>query len=120
MPAVVGGTARVPVPRGLAKIDVRDPSGARASWPTDGEMVDVPIRRAGFYQVGAVTVAANLSDATESDTTPPASLTLGGRALPPPDPPVGRGRRAIAVWALLAVAALLLFEWVSTHRRWTV
>jgi hypothetical protein len=120
LPAVVGGTARVAVRRGPAEVEVRDPSGARVAWPVDSETVEVPIRRAGFYQVGAVTVAANLSDAVESDTTPPASLVLGGRALPPPDAPAGRGRRALAVWALLAAAALLVLEWVSTHRRWTV
>jgi hypothetical protein len=120
LPAIVGGTARVPVPRGVTQVDVRDPSGARASWPTDGDAVEIPIRRAGFYEAGAATVAANLSDAVESSTAPPASLELGGKSVPPPDPPTGRGRRAPAVWALLAAAALLLLEWVSTHRRWTV
>jgi hypothetical protein len=120
MPALVGGTARVPVPRGTTRVDVRDPSGARTAWPAEGDALDVPIRRAGFYQVGAVTLAANLSDAVESDTTPAKALVLGGKTLQPPDPPAGRGRRPLAVWALLAAAALLFVEWVSTHRRWTV
>lgn len=120
MPALVGGTARVPVAAGAAHVEVRDPSGARASWPVEGDVVEIPVRHAGFYEVGAAVVAANLGDAVESDTTPPAALVLAGRALPPPDPPIGRGRRPIATWALLAAAALLLFEWVSTHRRWTV
>jgi hypothetical protein len=58
-------------------------------------------------------------EARESDTTPARSLTLGGRALPPPDPPARRGPARGAAWALLLAAALLLFDWVSYHRRWT-
>jgi hypothetical protein len=87
-----------------------------------GDVALVPIRRAGFYGAGEVTLAANASDAVESDTAPVAELVLGGRALAPPDPPP-TGRRPIAplsTWALLAAAALLLVEWVTTHRRWTV
>jgi VWA domain-containing protein/aerotolerance regulator-like protein len=120
MPAVVGTTARVPAPRGATRVDVRDPTGARTSWPVEGDAALVPIRRAGFYRVGATTLAANAGDAVESDTAPVRSLVLGGRALSPPDPPVGHGRRPLATLALLAAAALLLVEWATTHRRWTV
>ncbi len=120
MPAIVGTTARVPSPRGATHVDVRDPSGGRSSWPVVGDVVEVPIRRAGFYRVGAATVAANVSDAIESDTTPVRTLVLAGRTLTPPDPPTRHGRRSLATWALLAAAALLLVEWATTHRRWTV
>ena len=101
-------------------MEIRDPAGARASWPVVGDMALVPIRRAGFYGAGDVTLAANASDAVESDTAPVAELVLGGRALAPPDAPSGAARRPLATWALLAAAALLLLEWVTTHRRWTV
>ncbi len=120
MPAIVGTTARVPAPRGATRVDVFDPSGARAHWPVVGDVVELPIRRAGFYRVDAATVAANVSDAIESDTTPVRTLVLAGRTLTPPDPPTRRGRRPLATWALLAAAALLLVEWATTHRRWTV
>ena len=120
VPAVVGRTARVPAPRGAPRVEVRDPTGARATWPVSGDVVDVPVRRAGFYRVGDVTLAANASDAVESDTAPVAALVLGGRALAPPDAPSGGARRPLATWALLTAAALLLLEWVTTHRRWTV
>jgi hypothetical protein len=120
MPALVGATARVPAPRGATRVDVLEPSGARVSWPVVGDVVEVPIRRAGFYRVGGVTVAANLSDAVESNTTPVHTLVLGGRTLTPPDPPTRHGRRSPATWALLAATALLLIEWTTTHRRWTV
>jgi von Willebrand factor type A domain/Aerotolerance regulator N-terminal len=120
IPAVVGGTARVPAPRGAARVVVIDPTGARATWSVAGDVVELPVRHAGFYRVGEVTLAANASDVVESDTTPVTTLALGGRALPPPDAPAGRGHRTLATWALLVAAALLLLEWVTTHRRWTV
>jgi len=123
VPAVVGRVARVPAPRGATRVEIRDPAGGRASWPVEGDVALVPIRRAGFYGAGEVTLAANASDAVESDTAPVAELVLGGRALAPPDPPRGTGRlplEPISTWALLAAAALLLVEWVTTHRRWTV
>jgi hypothetical protein len=119
-PAVVGETARVPAPRGAARVEVRDPAGERASWPVTGDLVELPVRRAGFYRVGDLTVAANPSGAVESDTAPVPELVLGGHALGPPDAPRGGARRPLATWALLAAAALLLVEWVTTHRRWTV
>jgi hypothetical protein len=120
MPAAVGAPARVPAPRGATRVEVRDPAGNRFTCPVVGDVVDVPIRRAGFYRVGDVTLAANASDAVESDTAPVAELALGGRALAAPDRPTGSGRRPLRTWALLAAAALLLLEWTSTHRRWTV
>ncbi|HEV3032299.1 MAG TPA: VWA domain-containing protein [Polyangia bacterium] len=119
-PALVGSVARVLAPRGATRVDVRDPAGARASWPVTGDVALVPIRRSGFYRVGDVTLAANAADAVESDTTPVRTLALGGRTLATPDPPLGHGRRPLATWALLVAAALLLLEWVTTHRRWTV
>jgi VWA domain-containing protein/aerotolerance regulator-like protein len=120
VPAIVGRTARVPAPHGAPQVEVRDPAGERATWPVVGDVVDVPVRRAGFYRVGDVTIAANASDAIESDTAPVAALVLGGRALAPPDAPRGAARRPLATWALLGAAALLLLEWVTNHRRWTV
>ena len=120
LPVVVGATARVPAPPGATRVEVRGPDGERAAWPVAAGVVEVPIRRAGFYRVGETTLAANASDDVESDTAPVPALVLGGRALAPPDPPAGHGRRPLATWALLAAAALLLVEWATTHRRWTV
>jgi hypothetical protein len=65
-------------------------------------------------------VPANLSDAVESDTEPVKNLTLGGRALAPPDPPRKGPRYPLWMIALVAALALTLFEWWSYHRRWTV
>ena len=62
---------------------------------------------------------ATVRDARESDTTPTRALTLGGRVLPPPDPPARHSRARFGSWALMLAAALLLFDWLSYHRRWT-
>ena len=62
---------------------------------------------------------ATARDARESDTGPVRTLALGGRALAPPDPPVRRSHPPFGSWALMLAAALLLFDWLSYHRRWT-
>jgi hypothetical protein len=83
------------------------------------DLPEIALARTGFHAVGDEVVAANLGDARESDTTPAPGLALGGRTLAAPDPPiVGTAARTgiIALWVALA---LLLFEWVSYHRRWT-
>jgi hypothetical protein len=120
MPALTGSTARVPVTPGTREIEIVDPTGARATWPTDGEIALVPVRAPGFHRVGRVTLAANLGDPVESDTRVADALTLGGATLKAADAPGGRARRPLAAWALLLAGALLLLEWATTHRRWTV
>jgi hypothetical protein len=61
----------------------------------------------------------NVRDARESDTTPARALVLGGSTLAPPDPPARHGGTHLGILALGLAGALLLFEWVSFHRRWT-
>jgi hypothetical protein len=118
--AIVGRTARVPAPQGTRAVPIVDPAGSKWTAAVTGDGVEVVIRRAGFYRVGDATLAANASDAVESDTAPVRELALGGRALSPPDPPRGGGHRPISTFALWAAALLLVLEWVTTHRRWTV
>jgi len=73
----------------------------------------------GAVRSGATTETETVRDARESDTTPATTLTLGDHPLPPPDRP-DRHRAPAAHWPALSLAvALLLFEWVSYHRRWT-
>jgi hypothetical protein len=119
-PALTGTSVRVAVPRGATTLEIGEPGGARASWPAAGDVVEVPIARVGFYTAGTETIAANLDDPVESSAAVAPALTLGGRALPPPDPPRGRGAWPLTLLALVAAAALLLVEWWSYHRRWTV
>ena len=83
------------------------------------DLPEVAIAHVGFHRVGDMVVAANLSDARESDTATPADLALGGRKLAPPDPPAWRGDIRVGHLALWLALALLLLEWASYHRRWT-
>jgi hypothetical protein len=86
-------------------------------WATrDGDRIDAP--RAGASPT-AETETETVRDARESDTTPAATLTLGDRPLRPPDPPRRHGAPRAQWLALLLAVVLLLFEWVSYHRRWT-
>jgi von Willebrand factor type A domain len=67
----------------------------------------------------APTEDETVRDGRESDTTPAPTLVLGSRTLAPPDPPARHRGARLPMLALALAAALLLFEWVSYHRRWT-
>ncbi|HVR61191.1 MAG TPA: VWA domain-containing protein [Polyangia bacterium] len=103
---------------------VIDPLGNAQARAARAGAVEWPVQVTGFYRLrtgrSEVTFAANLADPVESDTAPARTLALGGRTLPAPDAPRPGQRRAYWAWALMAAAALTLFEWCSYHRRWTV
>ncbi|HEY2900556.1 MAG TPA: VWA domain-containing protein [Polyangia bacterium] len=125
-----GQTAHIAIPAGAATLTLTDPTGKARPLIALGDSTDLPIASVGFYRIDGrtrdghatapVLFAANLNDAVESDTTPVSTLTLGGRWWPAPDSPRRRPQRPYWAWALMAAAALTLFEWASYHRRWTV
>ena len=137
-----GRSARVALPAGCPAAKVSDPLGGVHRFPAAGGSVEIPIAHAGFYRVvpsdegigdvrapgkpahahphAGYTLAANLGETVESDTTPAAKPAFGGHPLAPPDPPAPRPRRELWWLALVAAAALSLTEWWSYHRRWTV
>ncbi len=140
-----GRSLRVVLPEGSgaerAEATVTDPRGVTRTVAAQTGAIELPIAHAGFYRIAAPvtsglltltpadrgegigmirTLAANLADPTESDTTPAAHLVVAGQTLQPPDPPVRRPRRPIWWWAIVAAAALSLAEWWTYHRRWTV
>jgi hypothetical protein len=90
-----------------------------ASTRSRDDLPEIAIAHVGFHRAGNTIVAANLGDARESDTTPATDVELGGRKLAAPDPPVWRGGVRAGRFALFLALALLVFEWVSYHRRWT-
>jgi VWA domain-containing protein len=106
-------------PKADATIDSPPALLTGASARPREDLPEVSIAHAGFHQVGDMVVAANLGDVRESDTTPSPELELGGRKLAAPDPPAWRGGIRWGALALWLALALLLFEWVSYHRRWT-
>jgi hypothetical protein len=123
-----GRSLRVMLPEGgphPADAAVTDPRGVTRTVAAQAGAIEIPIAHPGFYRVAAPsgptrTLAANLADSTEADLKPAAHLTVAGKTLQPPDPPVRRPRRPIWWWALIAAAALSLAEWWTYHRRWTV
>jgi hypothetical protein len=118
-PLLIANTLAWAGPRADATIDAAPALLTGASARPREDLPEVSIAHAGFHQVGDMIVAANLGDVRESDTTPSAQLELGGRKLPPPDPPAWRGGMRWGALALWLALALLLFECVSYHRRWT-
>jgi Ca-activated chloride channel family protein len=120
-PERTGATAHVAVASGAAT--VVGPGGKVMRVAAAAGMVDVPLPRSGFYRVQSGTppvLAANLFDASESDTRPAPALLLGGRALFAWSPPRSTRHYPFTTLALLAALALSLAEWLSHHRRWTV
>jgi hypothetical protein len=128
-----GTVARVGIAQG-SRATVVGPDGETTVLAAAGGAVDVPLPRSGFYRVQAgapvdqsgtlggspTFLAANLFDASESDTRTAAALTVAGRSQAPWTPPPPRHRQPLSTVALIAALALSLGEWLSHHRRWTI
>ncbi len=114
------------------------PSQANRAWlvglgeqprpvPIVSHQVTIPFDRVGVYRLefepqGALgsELAVNLGDAEESNIAPASNLKFGSQELPRPEPTTVGDKRPLW-WLLLAVAAtVVLLEWLSYHRRWTV
>jgi hypothetical protein len=117
-----GERARLPA-RG-SEVEVTGPDGLHRELPARDGRVELIAERVGYYTLGEQgtqrLIAANLNDARESSLVT-RQLILAGHALPAPTPPA-RLRPRAALWRWLAILALclVLFEWWSFHRRWTV
>jgi hypothetical protein len=76
-------------------------------------------RERGAERRGAEAVSEAARDPRESDTAPVPALQVGGQPVARLEPGPPRHRQSVAVWAAGLAVVLLLFEWVSYHRRWT-
>ncbi len=117
-----GETVRVPVPPDVATAEVTGPDGRRQRVePMGGEVAFAGSERVGVYRLTAgdeqFRWAADLRDAAESDLTPRAELTMGGRRTATGQADITGERH---FWPWLAVLALvaLLAEWLLYHRRY--
>ncbi len=112
----------------------RKTDSATIKPPGADEGVQVPVYegRAIYYgdQVGFYTIeteeesfllAANLADAKESAIAPPEEpLNFEGREVAKDAASLPLVRREYWILLILAAMALLMFEWLSYNRRWTV
>jgi hypothetical protein len=128
-----GETLRVAVPTGVpdgTELPVTAPDGSLGQAPVREGLALVNGEHAGFYTLSLagvadsppVMVAASLASPAESDITPAATLQVGpaATALASPTPSPPHDRRPIWTLLLLGACGLLLLEWLSYHRRWTV
>ena len=118
-----GQTWSIPVDRAVTTAHMVTPDGERrATAIHDGAALffgDKP----GFYRLetdlGAITLAANLSSPEESDITP-GSLELESTAVSEEMETLFFERQQLWILLLFAALALLLVEWLTFNRRWTV
>ena len=124
--APCGQTLTVRAPAGVTEATLQTPDGARERLSVRNGVVNAALRQPGMYVLSgadeAVTVASNLLSAEESD------LSAGDspdwvRRLPSLKGPGSRVRLGVyGLWKVLVVAALalLVVEFYTFTRRWTV
>lgn len=119
-----GRVERIRVDTARARVSLTTPDGRETFVPVVEGHAVVRADHAGFYTLrtehGQTTFAASLSSPRETKITPerPHHAARARWKLPTRGAPV-RGR---APWALLVLAGalLLMIEWFTFHRRWTV
>lgn len=113
-------------------VRVDDEEGKAAVVAPDGSQREVPIYggqalvygdQVGFYEVRAPSstqlVAANLADPDESRIAP-GSLELPDAEVSQDASALFFDREELWIWAVLVALGLLLLEWFTYNRRWTV
>ncbi|MEZ4368987.1 MAG: hypothetical protein R2939_22305 [Kofleriaceae bacterium] len=118
-----------PRPRSSARAGPRpaprqgaDRRGGHLLHPGGGRLVVRAPGQAGAAGavIAELDVAANLTNPTESDIAPSATLTLGGRELGAPEAFAVTHTQKLWIYVLLVVLGLLLLEWATYHRRITL
>jgi hypothetical protein len=120
-----GETWHVPVPAGAGSAEIVDPRGDEREVPVvDGRAVYAGTL-AGFYTVRAGgqedVFAANLGPSDEARIEPAETLALDDEttATTPSEGKAGV-RRELWIYLILFVLLVLVAEWMTYHRRWTV
>lgn len=114
----------IPVDRNADVAVITDPGGQTHNIPVFEGRAIFYGQQVGFHTVKAgeeeFLLAANLANPRESDITPPEKLEIEGREVVVGTAGLSFVRREYWIWLVLAAIALLLLEWVSYNRRWTV
>ena len=125
VPLQVGELRAIRVPAGWPQVRVVGPDGERATVAARDGLVRLRPRLAGRYVLEGpdgerLLLAASRAGSHEEDLSVPPAPTLGERKLPEASPPPPARGAPPWVWLTLAAVALLLAEWWSYQRRWTV
>ncbi len=114
----------IPVERGADVATIIDPNEVEHQIPVyEGKAIFYG-EHIGFHTVKAgqeeFLLASNLADPKESAINPPEQLTLEDRKIAIGTAGLSFVRREYWIYLVLAALALLLLEWLSYNRRWTV
>jgi len=115
---------------GATEAELKGPDGTITRAPVIDGLATFYGSKVGYYDVAAkapdgrtiaqIQLAANLASASESNITPSAQLSLGGKQLDAPQKFAISHSRKIWVYLLFIAMALVVMEWITYHRRITV
>jgi hypothetical protein len=119
-----GETWHVPVAAGAETATIVEPEGAEHEVPVvEGRAVFAGLE-AGFYTVRAAgsedVFAANLGPSDEGDIAPVEHLVVSGEETSAPTSGKAGVRRELWIYLVLFAFGVLVVEWATYHRRWTV
>jgi hypothetical protein len=119
-----GDTWHIPVPAGESAATIVAPDGTEREVPIVEGRAIYAGTRAGFYTVRAGehedVFAANLGPGEEARIEPVEVLEVSGMRAQ--EPTAGRAgvRRELWIYLVLLALGILVVEWFTYHRRWTV
>jgi hypothetical protein len=119
-----GRTWHIPVPAGDEQVTLVAPDGSeRQLTVIDGQAVHAGVR-SGLYTLrtsaGEELLAANLGPVDETRIAPVTALEVGGQTAGTVTVAAVPLRRELWLYLVLAVVGILVLEWMTYHRRWTV
>ena len=118
-----GETWSVKVSEQEGEATVTEPDGHTRKVPIYNNRALVYGNQVGFYEVKTASdqqlIAANLSDPEESKIAP-SEIALPDKSVVQDSSSLFFDRKELWISALLAVLGMLLLEWVTYNRRWTV
>lgn len=114
----------IPVTRKSESATITTPSGQELQVPVYEGRAILYGDQVGFYTVKTgeeeFLLAANLADPRESNIKPPEALDFGEREVEKGTGELVLVRREYWIYLVLAAMLLLMLEWLSYNRRWTV
>jgi hypothetical protein len=119
-----GQTWYVPVKSAIENAEVIEPNGQKRTVPVYDQRAIFTGKQSGFYSLTAGTekieIAANLIDEVESTLVAPKESPLPKAKEGAPEGGGAVVRQEIWIALILGAIAILLLEWLTFHRRFTV